>query len=123
MPCCFCWTGPSVYHAFPTPWPGMSKGLMCPYRPSGLPELSQCLQRAAAVHPKLCSRKGETAVLQLCLACQALTPAAWQAKEGKLKPDQSQGGTFTVSNLGMFGITQFSAVVNPPQVCPCGARA
>ena len=39
-----------------------------------------------------------------------------QAKDGKLKPDQSQGGTFTVSNLGMFGITQFSAVVNPPQV-------
>ena len=38
-----------------------------------------------------------------------------QAKEGKLQPDASAGGTFTVSNLGMFGITQFSAVVNPPQ--------
>ena len=31
--------------------------------------------------------------------------------------DRFQGGTFTVSNLGMFGITEFSAVVNPPQAC------
>ena len=53
-----------------------------------------------------------------------LQDAMLQAKDGKLKPDQSQGGTFTVSNLGMFGITQFSAVVNPPQVrCVCACFA
>ena len=38
------------------------------------------------------------------------------AKKGKLKPQEFQGGTFTVSNLGMFGIKNFSAVINPPQV-------
>ena len=42
---------------------------------------------------------------------------ATRAKDNKLKPEEFQGGTFTVSNLGMFGITEFSAVVNPPQAC------
>ena len=37
------------------------------------------------------------------------------AKEGKLKPEQFIGGTFTISNLGMFGIKEFSAIINPPQ--------
>jgi pyruvate dehydrogenase E2 component (dihydrolipoamide acetyltransferase) len=40
---------------------------------------------------------------------------AAKAKEGKLKPDEFQGGTFTVSNLGMLGIDSFSAIINPPQ--------
>ena len=40
---------------------------------------------------------------------------AAKAKEGKLKPDEFQGGTFTVSNLGMLGIDRFSAIINPPQ--------
>ncbi|MDP2204813.1 MAG: pyruvate dehydrogenase complex dihydrolipoamide acetyltransferase [Alphaproteobacteria bacterium] len=38
-----------------------------------------------------------------------------RAKEGKLKPQEFQGGTISVSNLGMFGISQFSAIINPPQ--------
>ena len=42
---------------------------------------------------------------------------AQRAREGKLMPDESADGTFTVSNLGMFGVTQFSAIVNPPQAC------
>ena len=37
------------------------------------------------------------------------------AKENKLKPEQYTGGSFTVSNLGMLGITNFTAVINPPQ--------
>jgi len=37
------------------------------------------------------------------------------AKEGKLKPEQYRGGSFTISNLGMFGISNFTAVINPPQ--------
>ncbi len=37
------------------------------------------------------------------------------AKEGKLKPEQYKGGSFTVSNLGMLGVTNFTAVINPPQ--------
>ncbi len=38
------------------------------------------------------------------------------AKEGKLQPRQYRGGSFTVSNLGMFGIHDFQAIINPPQV-------
>ena len=40
---------------------------------------------------------------------------AERAKEGKLKLDEFQGGTLSVSNLGMFGTKQFTAVINPPQ--------
>nr|KAI8760670.1 pyruvate dehydrogenase protein X component; mitochondrial-like [Biomphalaria glabrata] len=39
-----------------------------------------------------------------------------RAKEGKLLPHEYQGGSFSISNLGMFGITEFSAVINPPQL-------
>ena len=42
---------------------------------------------------------------------------ALQAKEGKLAPDEMSGGTFTISNLGMYGVDSFAAVINPPQVC------
>ncbi len=38
-----------------------------------------------------------------------------RAKVGKLKPEEFQGGGFSVSNLGMFGIPEFSAIINPPQ--------
>lgn len=38
-----------------------------------------------------------------------------KAKEGKLQPHEFQGGSFSISNLGMFGIKEFSAVINPPQ--------
>ncbi|WP_380787514.1 pyruvate dehydrogenase complex dihydrolipoamide acetyltransferase [Sphingomonas sp. R86521] len=40
---------------------------------------------------------------------------AGRAREGKLKPEEYQGGTASISNMGMFGITQFDAVINPPQ--------
>merc|ERR1711915_111178 len=40
---------------------------------------------------------------------------AGRAKENKLKLDEFQGGTFTISNLGMFGITEFTAIINAPQ--------
>jgi pyruvate dehydrogenase E2 component (dihydrolipoamide acetyltransferase) len=39
-----------------------------------------------------------------------------RARDGKLTLDDMQGGTFTISNLGMYGIEQFVAVLNPPQV-------
>ncbi|HZH27030.1 MAG TPA: pyruvate dehydrogenase complex dihydrolipoamide acetyltransferase [Azospirillaceae bacterium] len=42
---------------------------------------------------------------------------AARAREGKLKPEEFQGGTFSISNLGMFGIKHFEAVINPPQAC------
>ena len=40
---------------------------------------------------------------------------AARAKVGKLKLEEFQGGGFTISNLGMFGVTHFSAIINPPQ--------
>ena len=42
---------------------------------------------------------------------------AEKARSGKLQPREFQGGTFTISNLGMYGIKCFTAVINPPQAC------
>ncbi|XP_063167537.1 dihydrolipoyllysine-residue acetyltransferase component of pyruvate dehydrogenase complex, mitochondrial [Candoia aspera] len=48
---------------------------------------------------------------------QDIVTLASKAREGKLQPREFQGGTFTVSNLGMYGIKNFSAIINPPQAC------
>ena len=40
-----------------------------------------------------------------------------KAREGKLMPEDYQGGTFSISNLGMYGIKNFQAILNPPQSC------
>jgi len=42
---------------------------------------------------------------------------AKRAREGKLAPHEFQGGGFSISNLGMYGIKQFNAIINPPQSC------
>ena len=42
---------------------------------------------------------------------------AVKARDGKLKPEEYQGGGFTISNLGMYGIREFAAIINPPQGC------
>ena len=42
---------------------------------------------------------------------------AKKAKDKKLQPEEWEGNTFTISNLGMFGIDQFTAIVNPPDAC------
>lgn len=54
---------------------------------------------------------------------------AARARAGKLKPEEYKGGSFTVSNMGMFGVSDFAAIINPPQAailavggieeCPC----
>ncbi|MEY2919725.1 MAG: hypothetical protein RL261_1030 [Pseudomonadota bacterium] len=46
----------------------------------------------------------------------AVRELAERARAGKLARDEITGGTFTVSNLGMFGVRQFDAIINPPQV-------
>lgn len=48
---------------------------------------------------------------------QNVKDLATKAKEKRLQPSEFQGGTFTISNLGMYGIKQFAAVINPPQAC------
>jgi len=42
---------------------------------------------------------------------------AKKAVDGKLQPNEFKGGGFSVSNLGMYGIKEFSAIINPPQAC------
>ncbi len=42
---------------------------------------------------------------------------ATRAREGKLVPQDYQGGSFSLSNLGMYGVKEFAAIINPPQGC------
>ena len=56
-------------------------------------------------------RKG---LAELAVETRAL---AGRARERKLQPDEMAGSTFTTSNLGMFGIEEFTAIVNPPNAC------
>jgi pyruvate dehydrogenase E2 component (dihydrolipoamide acetyltransferase) len=53
--------------------------------------------------------------LGLAAISNTMKDLAGRAKAGKLKPEEFQGGGFSISNLGMFGITEFSAIINPPQ--------
>lgn len=55
------------------------------------------------------NRKG---VLEISKEVKSL---AKRAREGKLQPQDYQGGTVTVSNLGMFDVKFFTAIINPPQ--------
>ena len=54
------------------------------------------------------------------VACPVRSPPAWtelvaRANRAALLPDDFAGGTFTISNLGMYGVDAFNAIVNPPQ--------
>jgi len=51
----------------------------------------------------------------LSVISKEMAELAGRAKEGKLQPHEYQGGTASISNMGMFGIKQFDAVINPPQ--------
>ena len=42
---------------------------------------------------------------------------AGRARANKLKPHEFQGGSFSISNLGMYGVDRFNAIINPPQAC------
>jgi len=53
-------------------------------------------------------------ILQISAEMKSL---AARARENKLSPEEFQGGGFTVSNLGMYGIKNFGAIINPPQSC------
>uniref|UniRef100_UPI003AAB5C94 dihydrolipoyllysine-residue acetyltransferase component of pyruvate dehydrogenase complex, mitochondrial isoform X6 n=1 Tax=Centroberyx gerrardi TaxID=166262 RepID=UPI003AAB5C94 len=53
----------------------------------------------------------------LAAICSDVSALAAKARDGKLQPHEFQGGTFTISNLGMFGVKNFSAIINPPQAC------
>ncbi|NXA94270.1 ODPX protein, partial [Melanocharis versteri] len=53
-------------------------------------------------------------IMEIAASAKAL---AKKARDGKLLPEEYQGGSFSISNLGMFGISDFTAVINPPQAC------
>jgi len=53
--------------------------------------------------------------LSVAATSRAVKTLAEQARAGKLQPPDYQGGSFSISNLGMFGIDQFDAIINPPQ--------
>ena len=52
-----------------------------------------------------------------------LRDLAERAREGRLRIDELQGGTFTVSNLGMFGVDAIYPIINPPQAAILGLGA
>lgn len=52
---------------------------------------------------------------QLSNLSQAISEAAGRARAGKLRQEELEGGSFAVTNLGMFGTKEFSAILNPPQ--------
>jgi pyruvate dehydrogenase E2 component (dihydrolipoamide acetyltransferase) len=58
--------------------------------------------------------KGAEAKSVSAIAAEVKELAA-RARDGKLKPEEYQGGTASISNMGMYGIKQFDAVINPPQ--------
>lgn len=62
-------------------------------------------------------RKGLAAIANEVKALAA------QAREGQLRPEQYQGGTFTISNLGMYGVETVYPILNPPQACILGVGA
>lgn len=58
---------------------------------------------------KNCAAKG------LATISKEAKELAAKARDGKLAPEEYQGGTFTISNLGMFGVKSFTSIINPPQ--------
>jgi pyruvate dehydrogenase E2 component (dihydrolipoamide acetyltransferase) len=80
------------------------------------------LQPAANVGVAVATDRG--LIVPVIPGCERLTVAeiaaaradlVSRAREGKLQVAELEGGTFTISNLGMFGVEQFIAVLNPPQ--------
>ena len=59
-------------------------------------------------------RHAETLIVPEIAAARADIVA--RTARGRLQPDDLEGGTFTISNLGMYGVERFFAVLNPPQV-------
>ena len=65
------------------------------------------------ITPIVCNANGKG----LRTISENMLDLAGKARDGKLAPEEYQGGTFSISNLGMFGIKDFQAVINPPQGC------
>ncbi len=53
--------------------------------------------------------------LSLSAISQSVRTLAERARQGQLRPEEFQGGSFSISNLGMYGVDEFAAIINPPQ--------
>ena len=62
-------------------------------------------------------------LLPLAKLSESLKEMVSQCREGSINPDLLTGGTFTISNLGLFGIDSFTPILNPPQVAILGVNA
>ena len=101
-----------------------------------VPELNVSFDAAAAASPEATPTPSPTVDVCVAVATEGglITPIvrnadgkgaaeisrevadlASRARAGKLKPEEFTGGSFTISNLGMFGVSHFSAIINPPQ--------
>eukprot|EP00882_Tetradesmus_deserticola_P022334 GHRQ01024236.1.p1 GENE.GHRQ01024236.1~~GHRQ01024236.1.p1 ORF type:complete len:180 (+),score=45.15 GHRQ01024236.1:60-599(+) len=63
----------------------------------------------------LCHKPTNKQAIILAAAWLQVKELAAKARSNKLQPHQFMGGTFTISNLGMYGLSNFSAIINPPQ--------
>ena len=77
---------------------------------SPIERFERALKDRQAARQKLADR------LSIAEIARARADLVQRTRDNKLKQDDLDGGTFTISNLGMFGIEQFVAVLNPPQV-------
>jgi pyruvate dehydrogenase E2 component (dihydrolipoamide acetyltransferase) len=66
---------------------------------------------------RACERK------TLSMVSRELKELSEKARSGRLRPEEYTNGTFTVSNLGMFGVTSITPIINPPQSCILGVGA
>lgn len=76
-------------------------------------DISVAVATPAGLITPIVRNAGEKTVPQISSEVKEL---AGKAKENKLKLNEFQGGTFTISNLGMFGISEFTAIINAPQL-------
>lgn len=81
-------------------------------RPNGVVDVSVAVATPTGLITPIVFGADRMGLQQLTVTVSDL---ATRARDGKLAPHEYQGGTFSVSNLGMFGIAEFSAVINPPQ--------
>lgn len=65
----------------------------------------------------------DAAKKSLSAISQEVKQLASRAREGKLQPQEYQGGSFTISNLGMYGVNDMTAIINPPQGAILGVGA
>ncbi|VVC94011.1 unnamed protein product [Leptidea sinapis] len=95
------------------------------YQLSMTVNVEKTLAMRKAVNDKLAAQKSDVKVGSISCVLylsKNMKELAQKAKDNKLQPQDYQGGTVTVSNLGMFGITMFNAIINPPQslILACG---